>query len=175
MISYRDSNPGPSKRFLFLETGIHRIFNKTSYICLRAINQTPFGYGADSHCFSLSQSPSRCFTYLWPQSRVCHYKVFQLSIQYSRRVLRILHHLIQTQPRKLYILNCGRAFHHFISVSMFRGLRPTHRVLLVSLFHNKDVLDDHNYNFICCINMSKNSCSFENLIHRMIMSKNYQF
>ena len=40
----------------------------------------------------------------WPQSRVCHYKVFQLSIQYARWVLRILHHLIQTRPRKLYIL-----------------------------------------------------------------------
>ena len=36
---------------------------KTSYICLRAINQTPIGYGADSHCFSLSQSPLRCFTF----------------------------------------------------------------------------------------------------------------
>lgn len=54
---------------------------------------------ADSHCFSLTQSPSRCFTYLWPQSRVCHYKVFQLSIQYSRRRI-LLNHL---QPQKLYL------------------------------------------------------------------------
>ena len=60
-----------------------------------------FIYGADSHCFSLSQSPFHCFMDLWPQSHVCHYKVFQLSIQYSRRVLRIIHHLIQTQPQKL--------------------------------------------------------------------------
>ena len=80
------------------------IIKKVSYICLRAINQAPFGYGADSHCFSLSQSPFRCFTNLWLQSRVCHYKVFQLSIQYSHRVLRILHHLIQTQPRKLIVI-----------------------------------------------------------------------
>ena len=62
------------------------------YICHRAINQK-----SDCQClltevylrcrfsllFSFTVSITLLYVSHWPQSRVCHYKVFQLSIQYA--------------------------------------------------------------------------------------------
>ena len=55
--------------------------------------------------FSFTVSITLLYVSHWPQLRVCHYKVFQLSIQYAHWVLMILHHLIQTRPRKLIFEN----------------------------------------------------------------------
>ena len=80
-------------------------FIKVSYICHRAINQK-----SDCQCllievylrcrfsqlFPFTVSITLLYVSHWPQSRVCHYKVFQLSIQYA-------HWTINVQPSETYI------------------------------------------------------------------------
>ena len=75
-------------------------------LLLQVFNPSPLLFTSEcrfSLLFPFTVSITLLYVSHWPQSRVCHYKVFQLSIQYARWVLRIPHHLIQTRPRKVIL------------------------------------------------------------------------
>ena len=97
----------------------------------------------------------------WPQSRVCHYKVFQLSIQYARWVLRILHHLIQTHPRKLiYEINLINPLRllsswHLTHLLCFNSVLRVYDLRPVPLCTLESLTSTGNLCIFCCSNMSK--------------------
>ena len=74
---HNDCGFSPSSPNIFLKSVV------VTFVLRLLTNQPNWILGADSHCFSVLQFPLHCFTFPWPQSRVCHYKVLQVSIHYT--------------------------------------------------------------------------------------------